>query len=80
MKTENKYEGTAIVEMHLNGGFSKILLEKTLEIGMADGGIKIDIPTEKIPSNLRKINSRIYLEIKKNDDVLIKDLEKENCE
>ena len=42
---------------------------------MADGGIEIDVSTGKIPLSLRKVDSRFYSEIRKNDDVLIKDSE-----
>ena len=80
MKTENKYEGIAVVEMHLNDGFTKVLLETTRNISLADGGICIDIPTNKIPYNFRHINSRFHLEIKIDDDILIKKLKNENCE
>ncbi len=35
--------------MHLNGGFTKVALERTLGSGLADGGIYWDIPTDRIP-------------------------------
>jgi len=46
---------------HLNGGFTKVILERTIGVGPADGGIALDIPTEKIPGRLRKIGSRFIL-------------------
>ena len=64
---ENKIEGVCIVEMHLNGGFTKVLLEKTRGIGLADGGIYFDIPTIKIPFHLRNIHTRFYLIIEKDN-------------
>ena len=64
MNDETNYEGEVVVQMHLNGGFTKLLCKKTIGIGLADGGITIDIPTKTIPFNLRKIGSRFNLKIK----------------
>ena len=44
-----KIEDPAKVLFHLKEGFTKILLERTVGVGLADGGIGWDIPTEKIP-------------------------------
>lgn len=71
---ENIYEGIAIVEMHLNGGFTKVLLEATLGIGLANGGISWDISTEEIPHKLRNIGSRFYLEIKREGGFLFEEI------
>ena len=46
------------VVMHLNGGFTKVVLEPTEGVGLADGGIYWDIPTEVIPPQLRQVGSR----------------------
>ena len=46
---------------HLNG-YSKVLLERTANVGLADGGIVWEISTEIIPSHLRKIGSRFLIE------------------
>ncbi len=49
------------VIMHLPGGYTKVLVEWTLGVGMADGGIYWDIPTEVIPPHLRSMGSRFLL-------------------
>lgn len=49
------------VTMHLNEGYTKVVLERTVGLGMADGGIEWDIPTEIIPPHLRPIGSRFIL-------------------
>jgi hypothetical protein len=49
------------VTMHLNEGYTKVVLERTVGLGMADGGIEWDIPTEIIPPYLRPIGSRFIL-------------------
>ena len=51
----------ARVLFHLNG-FTKVLLERTERVGLADGGIVWDIPTEIIPAHLRKIGSRFIVQ------------------
>ena len=48
--------------MHLPEGYTKVLVEWTLGVGMADGGIYWDIPTSVIPPHLRQIGSRFLLE------------------
>lgn len=47
------------VLFHLNEGFTKVLVEKTIGGGLADGRTTWDIPTEKIPFHLRQIGSRV---------------------
>lgn len=64
MNAETNYEGEVIIQMHLNGGFTKVIWKNTIGIGLADGGIITDIPTSTIPLNLRKIGSRFYLKVK----------------
>ena len=64
---ENKIEGVAVIQMHLNGGFTKVLWEETVGVGLADGGINVDIPTANIPIHLRNINTRFYLTIENNN-------------
>lgn len=48
------------VLFHVNG-YTKILLERTEGVGMADGGIVWEISTERIPAHLRKIGSRFLV-------------------
>lgn len=48
--------------MHLPEGWTKILLVRTYGLGLADGGIYWDIPTEKIPIDLRRIGSVFLVE------------------
>jgi hypothetical protein len=50
------------VIMHLPEGYTKILVERTLGLGMADGGIYWDIPTSVIPPHLRRMGSRFIVE------------------
>jgi uncharacterized protein YbgA (DUF1722 family) len=49
------------VLFHLNG-YTKVLLERTEGVGLADGGIVWDISTEIIPAHLRKIGSRFMVQ------------------
>jgi hypothetical protein len=49
------------VTMHLTGGFTRVMLDGTLEVGMADGGVWWDIPTQLIPVRLRPIGSRLLV-------------------
>jgi hypothetical protein len=65
-KNKKIIEEPAIVLFHLNNDYTKILLERTKGIGMANGGIDWDIPTKIIPIHLRKIGSRFL--IRKIDD------------
>jgi hypothetical protein len=51
----------ARVLFNLNG-FTKVLLERTEGVGLADGGIVWDISTEIIPAHLRKIGSRFIVQ------------------
>jgi hypothetical protein len=60
------------VLFHLNG-YTKVMLERTEGLGMADGGIVWELPTERIPRHLRKIGSRfvvraVPLSIEEEDD------------
>ena len=48
------------VLFHLNG-YTKVLVERTAGVGMANGGIMWDIETEIIPRHLRKIGSRFIV-------------------
>ncbi len=74
MSEEKIIEGIVKVVMPLNGGFTKVVWEQTIGIGLADGGIEIDIPTRIIPFSLRNFGSRFYLRIKGNQTE-IKELE-----
>ena len=51
----------ARVLMHLNEGYTKVSLERTEGVGLADGGITWDIPTAAIPAHLRAIGSRFVI-------------------
>jgi hypothetical protein len=48
------------VLFHLNG-YTKVMLEATEGIGLADGGIIWDIPTDRIPHHLKHIGSRFMI-------------------
>ena len=51
---------TARVLFHLNG-YTKVLLERTEGVSMADGGIMWEISTDLIPAHLRRIGSRVIV-------------------
>ena len=51
------------VLFHLNG-YTKVMLERTEGVGMANFGIVWDIETELIPFHLRKIGSRFIVQYK----------------
>ncbi|HKI37948.1 MAG TPA: hypothetical protein VKA46_39200 [Gemmataceae bacterium] len=51
----------ARVLMHLNGGYTKVSLERFEGVGLANGGIEWDIPTRSIPPHLRGIGSRFLV-------------------
>ncbi|HEX9918908.1 MAG TPA: hypothetical protein VGA87_07065 [Pyrinomonadaceae bacterium] len=53
-------EHTVRVMFHLNG-YTKVSVEFSEGVGMADGGITWDIPTEVIPAGLRKVGSRFIV-------------------
>ena len=55
-------ERTVRVLFHLNG-YTKIIFEHTEGVGLADGGIMADIPTEAIPVGLRRIGSRFVVSV-----------------
>jgi hypothetical protein len=48
------------VEFHLNG-YTKVILERTIGVGLADGGVTWDISTNQIPKHLRAIGSRFVI-------------------
>jgi|GEM_PF-6258600 len=50
------------VIMHLPEGYTKVLVERTLGVGMADGGVYWDIPTSVIPPHLRRMGCQFVLE------------------
>lgn len=54
----------AQVIMPLPENWTKILLVRTYGVGLADGGIYWDIPTEVIPPTLRSIGSRFVITAK----------------
>jgi hypothetical protein len=43
-------------------GYTKVMVERTEGVGLANGGIVWDISTEIIPSHLRQIGSRFILQ------------------
>jgi hypothetical protein len=51
----------AKLEMHLPGGYSRVLVELGSGIGLAGGDAHWDIPTEAIPMHLRKLGSRFII-------------------
>jgi hypothetical protein len=55
------YREKVRVIAHSPEGYTKVVLESTLGVGMADGGIYWDIPTKVIPPHLRQLGSRFLL-------------------
>jgi hypothetical protein len=51
----------ARLEMHLPGGYSRVLLQLPGGRGLAGGDIHWEIPTESIPFHLRRIGSRFLV-------------------
>jgi hypothetical protein len=49
------------VTMHLNEGYTRVLVECTEGKGLADGGIAWDIPTASIAYHLRHLGSRFLV-------------------
>lgn len=49
------------VAMQLPEGYTKVLVERTYGLGIADGGIYVDVPSKIIPPHLRAIGSRFVL-------------------
>ena len=47
--------------MFLPGNYAQVLVESTVGMGLAGGGILWDIPTDKIPFHLRRIGSRFVV-------------------
>ena len=54
------FEGFGVIQMHLNGGFTKVLIVNSAGTPIGEG-ICWDIPTETIPFHLRMLNQRIYI-------------------
>jgi hypothetical protein len=61
MKVGPPIRERARVLMHLNGGMTKISLERTEGLGLANGGVTWDVPTNDIPMHLRPIGSRFVI-------------------
>lgn len=61
MKKRAHFQEPVRVLMHLNGGYTKVFLERTEGVGMANGGIEWDVPTASIPAHLRAIGSRFIV-------------------
>jgi hypothetical protein len=49
------------VVMQLPEGYTKVLVERTYGLGIADGGIYVEVPSKIIPPYLRAIGSRFVL-------------------
>jgi len=49
------------VVMHLPGGYTKVLVESTVNSGLAGHDVHWDIPTEVIPAHLRHLGSRFMV-------------------
>lgn len=60
--------------MHLPAGYTKVLVERTYGLGLGDGGICWDIPTDKIPPELRAIGSRFIVVLSRLTDKPIKSM------
>ena len=50
------------VIMHLPETYTKVLVERTPGVGLADGGTYWDIPTKVIPPHLRQMGPRFIVE------------------
>jgi hypothetical protein len=61
VKTRKNIREPGRVVMHLNGGFTRVEFERTVGLGMANGGAYWDVPTERIPFHLRSIGSRFVI-------------------
>lgn len=49
------------VVMHLNEGYTRVVVERTEGLGLADGGAIWDIPTRIIPPHLCCLGSRFIV-------------------
>ncbi len=58
MRVGEPFRHPAIVEMHLPGGFTRVRL---FALGHGQGWL--DIPTNKIPADLRQLGSRLLLTV-----------------
>jgi len=47
--------------MHLNEGYTRVVVERTEGLGLADGGVTWDMPTRMIPPHLRCLGSRFIV-------------------
>jgi hypothetical protein len=47
--------------MHLPGGFSRVLVDSTVGVGLVGGVVHWEIPTDSIPPHLRKLGSRFIV-------------------
>ena len=56
------------VTMHLPGDRTQVLVEWTYGLGLPDGGVYWDVPTEVIPPHLRAIGSRFFLTLEMADE------------
>jgi hypothetical protein len=61
MRTESLSEAVRVL-FHLNG-YTKVVVERTEGVGLAEGGIVWELPTERIPVHLRRIGSRFIVQM-----------------
>jgi len=61
VKISVPFKEPAQLLMHLNSGFTKVILLGTKGQGLADGGVTWEIPTEVIPAHLRPVGSRFIV-------------------
>jgi hypothetical protein len=54
-------EEIVIVTMNLPGDYTRVLVDRSRGVGMADGGIYWEIPTGRIPVHLRLVGSRFRI-------------------
>ena len=60
MKSQISQERVRVL-FHLNG-YTKVMVESTEGLGLADGGVVWELPTERIPQPLRGIGSRFVVQ------------------
>jgi hypothetical protein len=53
MRVQSPFRQPAMIEMHLPGGFTRVVL-----YDLAHGEHRLDIPTDLIPAHLRQLGTR----------------------
>jgi hypothetical protein len=51
----------ARLTMHLPAGYCRVLLERTVASGQADGGVTWDLPIDVVPRHLRTLGSQFVV-------------------